>query len=75
MATLILIALPMTLKETKPMLSILGVIITTSMFVCESKMRFYKVPYGVRNMYCVDFAENALFSSFGIIADAKLLDF
>ena len=38
--------------------------------VCKSKVRCYKVPYGVSNlkpMYCVDFAENALFPSFGVI--------
>ena len=37
--------------------------------VCESKVRRHKDPYGVRSkrMICVDFAENALFASFGVI--------
>jgi hypothetical protein len=43
--------------------------------VCKFKVRCYKIPYGAPNaLYCVNFAENALFSGFGV-ADAKLLDF
>ena len=26
--------------------------------IYESQVRYYIVPYGVSNMYCVDFAEN-----------------
>ena len=42
--------------------------LTATYLVYESKMRFYKVRlYYSKRMYCVDFAESALFSSFGII--------
>ena len=42
--------------------------------VCKSKVRCYKVPYGVLNLYMcyVDFAENALFSSFVVICLQQL---
>ena len=42
--------------------------------VCESKVRYYKIPYDVPNtcMKCVDFA---LFASLASFADSKLLNF
>ena len=42
--------------------------LTATYLICESKMRCYKVPYGLpEGMICVDFSKNALFASFGVI--------
>ena len=53
-----------------------GVSVTTlaaAYLICESKVQLCKVPCGVPNaLYCMNFAKNALFSTF---ADVKLLDF
>ena len=49
--------------------------LTATYLVCESKMRFCMVPHAVQHfkrMYCVDFAENALFSRFGVSEDDRL---
>ena len=39
--------------------------LTATYFICDSKVRDYKVPY--KGMICVDFSENTLFASFGVI--------
>ena len=43
--------------------------VTATYLVCESQARCYMIPYGVSKpcSYCVDFAENTLFSSCGDI--------
>ena len=50
--------------------------LTVTYLVCESKVQFYKVPYGVPNTYIVYISLKMLyFPALTSLADVKLLDF